>query len=178
MKSVSAFLGAVVSAAAESYQTITESPIEDILCSALYRDLEYRRGVGAFDRSMISNLRLASQGSGCGWVFTQHQIGRYRVDLLIVAVPANGSVEILVVECDGKQFHSEAHQIAYDRIRDAEIQRVGYQLVRFSGSDIYGHTDFVLRRIVRHLGEAGVAICEETGRFPRPNPALAPLVDC
>jgi very-short-patch-repair endonuclease len=170
MKSISSFLSATVKAVAETYQTKHESPIEGILCTALYRDLGYRRGPGVFDRSIISNLREAAGGTSAGWVFTQHQIGRYRADLLIVAVPSTGSVETLVVECDGKDFHSSTTQIADDIERAAEIRRVGYRLIRFSGSDIYRATDFVLREIVWCLGEAGASICKETGKSPRPNP--------
>jgi very-short-patch-repair endonuclease len=166
MISVGGIIPRILFSIMEVWKTGTESPIEGILCTALYRHLGYRRGIGVFDRSVIPNLRQASGGAAAGWVFTQHQIGRYRCDLLIVAVPADGPAEVLVVECDGQNFHSSADQIAYDRDRAIEIRRAGYQMVRFTRSEIYRMTDWVLHEIVRHLGSGGANICEETGKFP------------
>lgn len=57
----------------------------------------------------------------------------YRVDFL---VEAGG--KWLVVECDGHDYHNTTkQQVAYDRARDREVQRLGLNVFRFTGSDIF-----------------------------------------
>jgi len=43
----------------------------------------------------------------------------------------------VIVECDGKQFHSSPEQIAKDRAKDEEAKRLNIQLLRFTGSEIH-----------------------------------------
>lgn len=43
----------------------------------------------------------------------------------------------LIVECDGFAHHSGRTAFSNDRVRDRELQRNGYQVLRFSGHEIY-----------------------------------------
>lgn len=46
----------------------------------------------------------------------------------------------LVVECDGHDFHQKTKkQVEHDNERELEIQMSGYDVVRFSGSQIYNN---------------------------------------
>lgn len=59
----------------------------------------------------------------------QHQIGRYSVDF---ALPKHK----IAVECDGYEFHSTPDQIKNDRRRQREIERAGWKVIRFTGSQL------------------------------------------
>lgn len=167
MKTLGGPLVTVINAAAETFLTKCESPIEAMLCQALYRDLGYRRGLGEFEPQRTAELYEAAGGGASAWVFTQHKIDVYRADLLIVAIPHIGHPELLVVECDGNEFHSTPEQLNYDQRRTAEILRAGYKVIRFTGSEIYRYTDVVLQQIVDHLDAAGREVCQCTGNYPR-----------
>jgi very-short-patch-repair endonuclease len=172
----------VMLAAADGYLSKIESPIEHLLVSALYRDLGYRRGTGTLlhhesdlNRIILSKERLDELRSSMGereaaaaWVFTQHPIGPYRVDLLIVGIPHVGPTRLLVVECDGNDFHSSPEQIVYDREREWNIEKAGFPVIRFSGSEIYSRIGKVLAQIVRRLGSVGHDVCQSTGKYPPP----------
>lgn len=59
----------------------------------------------------------------------QVQIGHYRVDFFIKPN--------IVIECDGKQFHTQEH----DKPRDKYLFSRGYMVRRFSGSEINSNID-------------------------------------
>jgi len=58
-----------------------------------------------------------------------------RTDLFIY-VPANDEFN-LVVECDGFEYHSGKDSFISDRQRDRALKANGFDVVRFSGSEIY-----------------------------------------
>jgi hypothetical protein len=58
-----------------------------------------------------------------------------RVDILIWS-PDNENLK-LIVECDGFQYHNTKETFARDRKRDRLFQSKGYQVVRFSGTEIF-----------------------------------------
>lgn len=58
-----------------------------------------------------------------------------RADAL-VWVPKQRDVR-LVIECDGYEWHSNRKSFIADRQRDRALQMHGYQVVRFSGHEIY-----------------------------------------
>lgn len=46
----------------------------------------------------------------------------------------------VVVECDGHEFHQKTKkQVEYDNEREYEIKKCGYDILRFSGSQIYNN---------------------------------------
>ena len=61
---------------------------------------------------------------------TQEKIGKYRVDFFF----PQGR---LVVEADGKEYHSSEEQRLKDFERMCEIMRKGYVLLRLRGTEIY-----------------------------------------
>lgn len=60
----------------------------------------------------------------------QYTIGKYRADFAFIDTH-------LIVECDGKEYHSTPEQIEYDQNRQAYLEQQGWKVIRFSGSDIY-----------------------------------------
>lgn len=60
---------------------------------------------------------------------------KVRTDLLIW-VPCRPEVKI-IVECDGYEWHSGKTTFVSDRKRDRKLRALGYEVLRFSGSEIY-----------------------------------------
>lgn len=60
----------------------------------------------------------------------QEKIGRYRADFLF----ENAKI---IVELDGHAYHSSKEQRTYDAQRDRFIAEQGYQVIRFTGTEVY-----------------------------------------
>jgi very-short-patch-repair endonuclease len=103
----------------------TESPIEELMLEILHRRLQLR-----------------------GRVFPQHQITRYRVDFLVTRNPSDRP---LIIECDGAQWHSSKEQQKRDYERERIISAKGYDIIRFSGSQIHRRPAEVAARIAEAL---------------------------
>lgn len=69
-------------------------------------------------------------------VYSQIPCGRYRIDLVIFS-----KTRKIAIECDGKAYHSSPEQIAHDRKKDIFLKRNGWDVIRFTGSDIYNNAE-------------------------------------
>lgn len=76
--------------------------------------------------------------------YTQYKIGKYRCDM---AFPSYK----LIIECDGKDYHSSKSQKNRDGIRDKYLKECGYTAIRFTGRQIYKNRKGCVRKIERHL---------------------------
>lgn len=64
---------------------------------------------------------------------SQVPIGTYTVDFAI-----HGPHAKIAIECDGHDFHEKTkEQAAHDKKRDRYLQRNGWRVLRFTGSEIY-----------------------------------------
>ena len=54
--------------------------------------------------------------------------------------------EHLVIEIDGK-YHDEIRQQYHDQLRTAEIEKLGFQVIRFTNEDIFTRLDEVIKTI-------------------------------
>lgn len=114
--------------------TECESPIEQLMMIELKETEEHF--ISAF--GAIEVLGLTKQETiSCGE-------NNYRVDFLLeIAFKKNGQyLDILkiIIECDGHEFHEKTkEQVIKDNERDRVLQSYGYNVVRFSGSEIYNH---------------------------------------
>ena len=81
------------------------------------------------ERNLLLALRSALQVAVS--LRTQVPIGPYRVDFLAIR-----SATRLVIEADGAAYHSAPEEVAYDVQRDAYLKARGYQVMRFTGSQI------------------------------------------
>lgn len=62
---------------------------------------------------------------------------KYRADFYFHTPSKNGSLD-LIVECDGHDFHKlTKQQVEKDNERDFDLKRAGYEVIHFSGSQIY-----------------------------------------
>lgn len=63
---------------------------------------------------------------------------KYRVDFLIPVVYKNQENIMFVIECDGYEFHQKTKkQVEADNQRQRDLQEAGYEVIRFSGTEIY-----------------------------------------
>lgn len=102
-----------------------ESPIEQLLALALS---EKAHIIKKFARDY--------------YIETQTEIGEinkiYRVDFSIEVIDKNDKAHDFVIECDGHDYHEKTkEQARRDKSRDRYLQRKGYTVIRFTGSEIY-----------------------------------------
>lgn len=88
-------------------------------------------------------------------IFPQHRVGNRRADFLIQCFtprdPRQKQSEI-IVECDGYAFHdSNIEQKVKDKKRERELMAEGYQVLRFSGSEIYRDPLLCAQEVVDYL---------------------------
>jgi very-short-patch-repair endonuclease len=79
----------------------------------------------------------------------QFQLGRFLYDLCIKR--EGRSRPLVMVECDGKEFHSTDERIANDRAKDALAAKSGILPLRFSGSQIFRELDRCTQQILKEL---------------------------
>lgn len=72
-------------------------------------------------------------------VAPQFPIAEYRVDFCLLFCGDDADVAFhLVVECDGHEWHERTpRQAGRDKARDRAIQAAGFQVLRFTGSEIW-----------------------------------------
>jgi very-short-patch-repair endonuclease len=104
-----------------------ESPIESMLleqfCAAA---VEWGYDVGRAVKVQSETIVVKPQA----------HVDRWRVDFLIT-FDFFGSLIEIIVECDGHQWHERTKsQATKDRSRDRALQSLGYEVLRFTGSEI------------------------------------------
>ncbi|MBP6157226.1 MAG: DUF559 domain-containing protein [Polaromonas sp.] len=92
-----------------------------------YRD----RGPSPIEKEFARNLEdLADKIQTEHWFGDPLKHSRYRVDFLLKDAR-------LVIELDGHEYHSTKEQLKNDAIRQRYLSRAGYNVIRFTGSEIY-----------------------------------------
>lgn len=137
-------LSLAMDGAAESFTMagITDSPIEAMFGARL--SLHLRKLCGECDLSFG-----VKDGPADILLAPQYPIGRFRYDfaLLVRGQPA------IVIECDGKQFHSTNAQIANDDLKNQFALDAGITVLRFTGSEIHRDSDRCVRAVISSLSE-------------------------
>ena len=89
------------------------------------------------NRDKIFNYDWAKQAPFL--IESQVHIGNRRVDFVVyVYLLESSNWKKLVVECDGHDFHERTkEQAANDRSRDRSLQLDGYEVFRFTGSELW-----------------------------------------
>jgi very-short-patch-repair endonuclease len=96
------------------------------------------------ERKLLALLRDASLPSP----LTNARIGGHEVDFLWPR-------ERVIVEVDGYQWHSDRAAFERDRLRDAELQALGYRVIRVTWRMIQREPRAVIARIAATLRRAG-----------------------
>jgi very-short-patch-repair endonuclease len=133
-----------------------DSEIEKLFHAALFYRISYGRtefddALIAIDKSHASRLRANTNNRLKLIVESQVEIERFRVDFVVSAwtdgIVFSGAKgwqrgdarwRSLVVECDGHDFHERTkEQAAKDRSRDRSLSGQGYDVFRFTGSELW-----------------------------------------
>lgn len=78
----------------------------------------------------------------------QMPAGSYRVDFLVSSRFGAETIRI-AVECDGHDYHEKTKaQASRDKRRDRYLQREGYYVFRFTGSDIFNDPKGCAREVI------------------------------
>lgn len=107
----------------------------------------------AYARENRKNATLAEsvlwehlRNGALGEIFLrQHVIGDYIVDF----VSRHGG---LVIEVDGG-YHSEPRQKEDDQLREEDLERMGYHVIRFANEEVLYDIDHVIEQIEQYFYE-------------------------
>lgn len=85
-------------------------------------------------------------------IMPQENIGKYKVDFLI-ANHGKIKTEYLIVECDGHSFHEKnENKRRYEKKRDRFLQKQGYKIFRFTGSEIVKDPISIAKECLEQIG--------------------------
>jgi very-short-patch-repair endonuclease len=111
-----------------------------------YRDSPIERMfLCACDLLNLAEMQWFDFGSGApcsakALVFPQEKIANYRVDFLILGTGDFSGID-LVIECDGHNYHERDATVATrDRVRDRDLQAMGYSVLRFTGRELFNRS--------------------------------------
>lgn len=71
----------------------------------------------------------------------QYEIPPYRVDFAIPDLK-------VIVECDGREFHTGKEQRERDKKRDEFMEALGWRVLRFTGSEIHKYPSDCVKKII------------------------------
>ena len=111
-------------------------------------------------------------GNNPTWkIFPQYSINKYRVDFLVASKDKDGKSMCVVVECDGHDFHEKTkEQVARDKKRDRYLQKIGYHVLRYSGSEIWNDKCCVSSDLLDYFRERYG--CEDKSKFEKVEPCV------
>lgn len=119
---------------------------EEIISKMLNRDPSMRHGFpsGLFDNSPLEKTfyELAFLDLH---LYPQHPVGKYRLDF---AIPDKR----IAIELDGHEYHKTKLQRTHDAKRDRWLFGQGWNVLRFTGSEIYKDLDRCIDEICELVG--------------------------
>lgn len=101
----------------------------DTLCKSPIEKIVYMSLIQLFELFGSKNIRITPQS----------EVSKYTVDFLISFKPLFDTCHSLdiVIECDGHEWHEKTkEQSTKDKVREREIKKCGYLILRYSGSEI------------------------------------------
>lgn len=116
-----------------------DSPIEVQLGAAVV--MFFERAGARLRLCKSFDLRNAPEGL---LLVPQFAWSHYRSDWAIMSARSHGA---LLIECDGKDFHSSPAQKAHDARKDASARDYGFLTLRFTGSEIFRDADGCAQKI-------------------------------
>jgi very-short-patch-repair endonuclease len=130
-----------------------ESPIEELLVSALYSySLVCPEPQISFHSGEMPDEPAFDEAA---FVYQQVKIGPYRADFAIwdATLPFNHTPpRIMIVECDGHDFHERTkEQARRDKQRDRFFVSKGHKVLRFTGSEIWANPDDIADEVINEL---------------------------
>jgi very-short-patch-repair endonuclease len=137
-----------------------ESPIEDMVYIALNLQCEARSLSANAAPDFVDGSPFFTRGVQ---ITPQTRIGKYRVDFCVFA---NQSDTRALVELDGHNFHDkDKRQRSYEKARDRHFVKAGYQVLHYTGSDVFADPYCVAFEILEVLG-----VLDEDEQYDSANP--------
>ena len=124
----------------EQLCAVIESPIEELMLYGLILSAQEEVEDIGF---VVNGSTFGDCGLGAEFIVIEPQakIENYRADFLLTyrsSFPGFEKDRQLIVECDGHDFHDRTkEQASKDRARDRELKKLGYEVFRYTGSDIW-----------------------------------------
>jgi len=127
---------------------VTESPIETILFEEFMRS------------KLFTLIKDGDEPQGEGmFLYPQKEMPPYRPDFYIEAIGYGLSPKVwppkfktaLIIECDGKEFHSSEEQIQKDAARDKFFAEKNIKTMRYGGAEIYQASGQIVHGIYNEL---------------------------
>lgn len=110
---------------------LCKSPIERLFYVEMVSEIESKKSNSASpgcNLELSINPQVEISGNG----------EKFIVDFVFSVVDFNvKKTWSFIVECDGFEFHSSKEKMRKDYMRQRSLQRLGYSLIRFTGSEIY-----------------------------------------
>lgn len=136
---------------------LCESPVEQIFLAEVIRKL-WLCPTG-MEKMFISRQEEAVDLVVVPQYLIECGDARYRVDFKFYLQKCEGVGDYTdygktVVEIDGHDFHEKTKgQASRDKKRDRDIQRAGYFVLRFSGSDVFRNPKKCVTEVMDHMTE-------------------------
>jgi very-short-patch-repair endonuclease len=123
----------------EEFLGMCESPIERLFLCALWARGSWTGRVELVHLHSAEALEHYSVGLSHIIAAPQVRVGPYRVDFMLIGQRVDREPPcVVVVECDGHEFHEKTkEQAARDKARDRDLQERGMQVFRFAGSEVW-----------------------------------------
>jgi very-short-patch-repair endonuclease len=99
--------------------------------------------------SPIERLSLAAATERGLRLVSQSEIGRGRVDF---AIPEPA----VAVELDGHETHRSKQQREHDYQRQRALEKAGWKVVRFAGTEVYQYADLCATELLLVMDAAGL----------------------
>lgn len=111
----------------------TETPIEQLFAIAIYNEQENTMDTYEDYFEIYPQYEIEV----CGHYFrVDFVLSMYYMIFDENGKPIHEITEDMIVECDGHSYHSTKDQIKKDNNRDRIMQFLGYDVIRFSGSEL------------------------------------------
>jgi len=79
-------------------------------------------------------------------IIQQHKVGGFRLDFVIKT-----SKKEVILECDGKTYHSSEEAYAWDMYRQKELENMGYVVYRIWSTNWFHDKDAEMRKLLRFI---------------------------
>ena len=108
------------------------------------------------------------------WILPQYKINNYRIDFLVYyhyfskwttkknEYPEQNKSKSLIIELDSYLWHgSTPEQFTKEKEREREFKKDGWNMMRFSGREIYRSVEKCVGETLEYFSEIGKQISEE-----------------
>lgn len=150
---------------------LCESPIESLLFWEFHRHWTLTPSFGSGLFAITSNTADTIVDLECQKTLTVRPSpgepeSQFRIDFFLsLTNNETGEMHYACVEVDGHNFHEKTKEQAQrDKLKDRLLQRAGYQVLRYTGSEVYKNAAKVVADIESHIRSIKTTGGSQTGK--------------